>query len=186
MPSPDTTTAYLLAALVLAAAGPAAAQPQQGQVTGQAQQGTPAEELVGLFGATCLHYPGNATALRGFLQQQKVPAMPEKARDAFLAGRPGQVFDASEPGVNLALVSLDDGACEAVVEKANPGEIEQALQKAAREAGTPVTPLGNQGDKPQSGVHHAAYSITQNGQTMHILVATSNAPPQGVLILAPR
>lgn len=185
MPSPLKTSLSVLAALALAVPALAHGAGQNGG-GGQPQQGTPAEELVGLFGATCLHFPANPAELRSYLQQQKVPAMPEQARNAFLAGRPGQVFDASEPGVNLALISLDDGSCEAVVEKANPAEIEGALQKAAREAGTPVTPLGNQGDKPQSGVHHAAYAITQNGQQMHILVATSNAPPQGVLILAPK
>ena len=88
-------------------AGPAYGQSQ----AAQQPPGSGAEELVGLFGAACLHFAGNPAGTRQFLSQQGVPQMPDKAREAFLAGRAGQVFDASEPGVNLAVVSLDDGGC---------------------------------------------------------------------------
>jgi len=168
---------------------PASAQPRsQAQAPGQGQQapGSGAEELVGLFGATCLHFAGNPTAVRGFMTQQGVPVMPEKARAAFLAGRAGQVFDASEPGVNLAVVSLDDGGCEAVVEKADPNEVLSALQKAATDAKTPLTRLGEQADPGAGGVHHAAFGLTEAGRQMHILVSTAAAPPQAVLTLAPK
>jgi hypothetical protein len=180
---------HILPALALFAALPAQARqsPAGAPPSGQAQAvGSGAEELVGLFGATCLHFAGDPAGVRGFLTQQGVPAMPAQARAAFLAGRAGQVFDASEPGVNLAVVSLDDGGCEAVVEKANPAELTAALQKAARDAGTPLTDLGSQADSAPGGVHHEAYSLNENGKQMHILVSTASAAPQAVLTLAPR
>ncbi len=181
--------AMVMPALVLVAALPAQAQQPPGGAAppGQGQPvGSGAEELVGLFGATCLHFAGDPAGVRGFLTQQGVPAMPAQARAAFLAGRAGQVFDASEPGVNLAVVSLDDGGCEAVVEKANPAEVTSALQKAARDAGTPLTDLGSQADSAPGGVHHEAYALTESGKQMHILVSTASAPPQAVLTMAPR
>jgi hypothetical protein len=101
---------------LVCAAGPALAQTAQAGTS--AAPANPADQLVGLFGATCLHYPGDPAGVRGFLTQQGAPAMPAQARDAFLAGRAGQVFDTSVPGVDLAVVSLDDGGCEAIAEHA--------------------------------------------------------------------
>jgi hypothetical protein len=180
----------LSAFALLAVSGlPAVAQqgaPSSAGQGGQQPPGSGAEELVGLFGATCLHFAGSPSGVRGFLNEQKVPVMPQTARAAFLAGRAGQVFDASEPGVNLAVVTLDDGGCETVVEKANPDEVLSTLIKTAQDAKTPLTPLGDQADKAANGVRHAAFALTENGRTMHILVSTAAAPPQAVLTLAPK
>lgn len=175
--------APLLAVMALLAAPAVSASAQP---AGQQPPGSGAEELVGLFGATCLHFAGSPSEVRGFLNEQKVPVMPQTARAAFLAGRAGQVFDASEPGINLAVVSLDDGGCETVVEKANPDEVLSTLIKTAQEAKTPLTPLGDQADKAANGVRHAAFALSENGRTMHILVSTASAAPQAVLTLAPK
>ncbi len=145
-----------------------------------------ADQLVGLFGATCLHFAGDTAGLRAFLTQQQAPVMPQQARDAFLAGRAGQVFDVSVPSVNLALVSLDDGGCEAVVEKANPAEIVPVLQQSAAEAHVTVQSLGAQADKSGHGVQHAAFLLTSAGKQMHVLVSTAPQPPQAVLTFVPK
>jgi hypothetical protein len=145
-----------------------------------------ADQLVGLFGATCLHFAGDTAGMRAFLTQQGAPQMPAQARDAFLAGRAGQVFDTSVPNVNLALVSLDDGGCEAVVEKANPAEIIPTLEQQAAEAHVTVQNLGTQADKTGRGVTHAAFALTSNGKTMHVLVSTAPQPPQAVLTFVPK
>ncbi len=93
-----------------------------------------ADQLVGLFAATCLHYPGDAAGLRAFLTGQGAPPMPPRARDAFLVGRAGQVFDTSYNDVRLALISLDDGSCEAVVEHADGRDVLDFLGEAMRDA----------------------------------------------------
>lgn len=167
-----------------ALAQPQAAPPAQG---GQPQQpANPADQLVGMFGATCLHFPADPGGLRNFLTQQGVQHMPEQARTVFLAGRSGQVFDVSVPGVNLALVSLDDGGCEAVAERADPDQVRTMLLQAAQENHSTLTPLGTQGDKGPSGVQHNAYMMNANGRQMHVLVSTAPSPPQAVITLAPR
>jgi hypothetical protein len=144
-----------------------------------------ADQVVGLFGATCLHFAGDVAGLRGFLTQQGAPQMPQQARDAFLAGRPGQVFDVSYQTVKLALVSIDDGGCEAVVEKANPQEVLATLQQAAHENNVTLTPLDAPGGK-RSGVQQSAYGLTLGGKPMHVLVSTATAAPQAVLTLVPK
>jgi hypothetical protein len=170
------------------AASPASAQPAPAPAKAPGQPQTPAnpaDQLVGLFGATCLHFAGDTAGLRAFLTQQGAPAMPAQARDMFLANRKGQVYDASVPGVNLALVTLDDGGCEAVAEKAARAEVLSTLQQAATEAKVPLTPVGAQEDGP-NGVQHSAYTLVAAGKQMHILVSTAPAPPQAVITLAPK
>lgn len=170
---------------VLALALPLAAHAQQAAPT-PSQSADPADQLVGLFGATCLHFNGDPAGIRAFLTQQGAPAMPAQARDAFLAGRPGQVFDTSVPGINLALVSLDNGGCEAVVEKASAEAVKAALAASAREVGVPLTPLGSQAENLPNGVGHAAYLLVNGGKQLHVLLATAPTPPQAVLVLAPK
>jgi len=173
----------LVAGAALGAMFAAGAQPAPG---GAAPPANGADQVVGLFGATCLQFPGNPQGVRGWLKQQGAPAMPDQARAAFLAGRAGQVFDVSLPGVNLALVSLDDGGCEAVVEKANPAEALNTLQQSARDAHATLTPLGAQSDAGPNGVQHTAYALTVGARTMHVLVATAPTSPQAVIALAPK
>lgn len=174
---------YVLPVSLAALLGPALAwgqaQPPQPPATG-------ADQVVGLFGATCLHFAGDARGIRAFLAQQGAPQMPEKARDAFLAGRAGQVFDVSYRDTRLALVSLDDGGCEAVADQADPGQVITTLQQAARENQVPLQPLGGQNTKGPSDVQHQAFAVTLGGRVMHILVSTAPSPPQAVLTLAPQ
>jgi hypothetical protein len=184
------TPGALLCALAMAPI-PAPAQPAM-QAPPGAQGGTApppsgADQLVGLFGATCLHFAGDTAGLRKFLTQEGAPAMPDPARGAFLAGRAGQAFDVSVPGVNLALVSLDDGGCEAVVEHADPAEIVPTLTQSAADAHVAMQSLGaTQPDKNGRGVNHAAFLLTSSGKQMHVLVSTAPQPPQAVLTFVPK
>ena len=162
------------------AATPVMAQPAP-------EQTSAADQVVGLFGATCLHFAGDTAAMRGWLSQQGAPQMPAAARDAFLAGRQGQVFDVSYQSTKLALVSVDDGGCEAVTEQADPQQVLAVLGQAAQENHVPLTPLGAQANpKAPAGVQQTAYSLTLGGKPMHILVSTAPTPPQAVLTLVPR
>jgi hypothetical protein len=153
----------------------------------QQEQLDGADQVVGLFGATCLHFAGDVQGLRGFLHQQKAPEMPQQARDAFLAGRPGDVFDVSYRTVKLALVSLDDGACEAVVENADAQQVLAVLGQAAHENNVTLTPLGSAATpKDRPGVQQTAFGLNLDGRQMHVLVSTAAAPPQAVLTLVPK
>jgi hypothetical protein len=171
-------------ACVWAACGlarPVLAQPQGGAASDGADQ------VVGLFGATCLHFAGDVAGMRSFLQKQGAPPMPAAARDAFLAGRRGQVFDVSYQTTKLALISMDDGGCEAVADQADPAQVIAILTEAAHENHVDLTPLGSQADpKHRDGVQQTAYGVTLDGKPMHILVSTATAPPQAVLTLTPK
>jgi hypothetical protein len=172
-------------ALLALMTSPALAQQPPGQ-PGQ-PPADPADQLVGLFGATCLHFDGNPAEIRAFLTKGGAPQLAAQARDTFLAGRPGQVFDTSVPGVNLALVSLDNGACEAVVGQARPEAVKAALVASAASVHVPLTPLPDQAQHLPHGVEHAAYVLVNGGKQLHVLLATAPAgAAQAVLTLAPQ
>ena len=176
--------ATLVAAACLAGAAPALAQ--QTPPT-QATPESGADQVVGLFSATCLHFASDVTGLRSFLTEQHAPQMPATAQEAFLAGRHGQVFDVSYQVIKLALVSLDDGGCEAVAERADGGQVIALLNQASKENQVPLTPLGNAGSaKGRPGVTQTAFSLTLASQPMHILVSTEVPAPQAVLTLVPK
>jgi hypothetical protein len=163
------------------------AMPALAQPAPQDSAGDGADQVVGLFGATCLRFPGDVAGMRGFLKEQKAPEMPEAARDAFLAGRPGDVFDVSYKTTKLALISMNDGGCEAVAETADPQQVVKILTDSARENGVTLTALGAQASpKGRPGVVQTGYGVTLNGQAMHILVSTAPAAPQAVLTLVPK
>ncbi len=146
--------------------------------------GDGAEQVVGLFSATCLNFAGDVAALRAFLAEQHAPRMPKQAETAFLTGRQGQVFDVSYQTTKLALVSLDSGGCEAVAEHADGGRVLSVLAQAARENQVPLTPMPAPA-KARPGVQQTAYALTLAGRPMHILVSTEAPAPEAVLTLVP-
>jgi hypothetical protein len=173
---------YLLCVVCLAVCGLAPASHAQPAAANL----DPADQVVGLFSATCLQFGGSPADMRGFLNQQHAPQMPKQATDAFLAGRHGQVFDVSYQTVKLALVSMDDGSCEAVAEKGDATKVLSLLNTAARENQVTLQKLAGQGDKTRPGVQQTAYGLTLGGKPMHILVSTETPAPQIVLTLVPK
>jgi len=174
-----------LGVLASGAAAPALALGQPGPQAPEQVDG--ADQVVGLFGATCLQFAGDVGGLRGYLQQQKAPEMPQTAKEAFLAGRQGDVYDVSYKTVKLALVSLNDGGCEAVVDQADPQQVIAVLTREAKQNNVALTPLGEQASpKGRPGVQQTAYGLNLDGRMMHILVSTAVAPPQAVLTLVPK
>ncbi|MGI4978646.1 MAG: NMCC_0638 family (lipo)protein [Janthinobacterium lividum] len=144
-----------------------------------------ADQVVGLFVATCLRYPGDVAGLRGWVTGQGAPAMPRQASDAFLAGRPGQVFDVSYQSTRLALISLEDGGCEAVAEFADPQLVVSYVAEALRQAAVPVTPKGDFSDRQHPGVSQRVWEATLAGRQWVLNAVTAAQPPQASLGLHP-
>ncbi len=146
---------------------------------------TGADQVVGLFVATCLRYPGDVAGLRGWVSGQGAPAMPRQASDAFLAGRPGQVFDVSYQTTRLALISLDDGGCEAVAEFADPQLVVSYVAEALRQAATPATLKGDFSDRQHPGVSQRVWEATLAGRQWVLNAVTAAQPPQASIGLHP-
>ncbi len=136
------------------------------------------EQVVGLFVATCLRYPGDVAGLRGWVTGQGAPAMPHQAADAFLARRPGQVFDVSYQTSRLALISLDDGGCEAVSEFADPQLVVSYVGEALSQGGTDATRKGDFSDPRHPGVSQRVWQATLAGRQWVLNAVTAPQPPQ--------
>jgi hypothetical protein len=167
-----------------AGAPPQAGGPPQAGSPSPADAGTGAQQVVGLFGATCLHFGADAQALRQFMQQQGARPLPADAAKAFLVGRPGQAYDASYAQYRLALISLDTGGCEAVIDNTGGSDVVATFLQEAKDNGLPLKSLGSgPGRAPQQTVNR--YEATVGAKQMHIYIATAPNPPQASLALAP-
>lgn len=181
--------ALLLVPAPLLAQTTAAPMPGSSPALSPGQLG--AQQVVGLFMATCLQFGAGRDQMRSFLQQQSARTVPAPARDAFLQGRAGIVYDASYQSARLALVSLDSGGCEAVSEYADPNAVVTDLGQALAQAQIPAQPQGsNMADPKNPAIHHQAYTIgggSNGGHAATIVAATSSrGTPQAVLTLIPR
>ena len=146
---------------------------------------TGSEQVVGLFVATCLRYAGDVAGLRGWVAGQGAPAMPRQAADAFLTGRAGQVFDVSYQTTRLALISLDDGGCEAVSEYADPRLTVTYVGEALSHDGTPVVAKGDFSDRQHPGVSQRVWQATLAGRNWVLNAVTAPQPPEASIGLHP-
>ena len=183
-PAPGADSAFTAPPDEAPPAGAAPGAPADPASRQQAMQAG-ADQVVGLFMATCLRYPGDVAGLRGWVTGQGAPAMPRQASDAFLAGRPGQVFDVSYQNTRLALISLDDGGCEAVAEFADPQLVVSYLAEALRQAATPITAKGDFSDRQHPGVSQRVWEATLAGRQWVLNAVTAAQPPQASVGLHP-
>jgi hypothetical protein len=145
----------------------------------------PAEELSGLFLQTCLPYAGRPQALRQWATLEKLPAVPDPARAAFLNGAPGQVFDASNSTGKFALLSSDDGICAVVTDQAGDLEVAQALERVLSGAGIKFRLVIERDDKLNPKLHHREYLASRPPQAWRLLAATVHDNGQAMLTAAP-
>jgi hypothetical protein len=145
----------------------------------------PAEELSGLFLQTCLPYAGRPEALRQWATREKLPAVPDPARAAFLHGAPGQVFDASNSAGKFAVLSSDDGICAVVTDQAGDLEVARALERALGDAGIKFRLVIERDDKLNPKLHHREYLASKSQQAWRLLAATVHDNGQAMLTAAP-
>jgi hypothetical protein len=153
-------------------------------IPGTALAGPP-EELSGLFLQTCLPYAGRPQALRQWATREKLPAVPDPARAAFLNGAPGQVFDASNSAGKFALLSSDDGICAVVTDQAGDLEVAQALERALGDAGIKFRLVIERDDKLNPKLHHREYLAAGTQRAWRLLAATVHDNGQAMLTAAP-
>lgn len=147
-----------------------------------------ADQVDGLFFATCLHFGGDVRGLRAWLNGQGAPQMPSQVAALFLQGRPGQVFDTSYQTVRLALVSLDSGGCEAVGDFADGSAVQAILREGMLQLHLPLTTMGPVQTVPgRPGLERQTYT-TRIGNTPGTITVTtaSQGAPQALLDFEPQ
>ncbi|WP_428490082.1 NMCC_0638 family (lipo)protein [Rhodopila sp.] len=140
-------------------------------------------QLVGLFLQGCLRFAGHPAALRDWARGNRLAALPEQGRAAFLHGAPGQAFDASAAGIKLVLVSSDDGICSAVTDQARQQPLTDALEDGLRQAGLRFRLVIERDDKVFSAIHDREYLAAEGSHGWRILLAAVRGDRGGEAML---
>jgi hypothetical protein len=135
--------------------------------------------LAGLFMQSCLNFAGDPAGLRAWAAGKGLPAVPEQARQAFLHGAPGQVFDASDNEGKFVVTSSDDGICSAITNAAGQAATVAALEADLRDSGIAFRLVIERDDKNIPDIHHREYLATKGGRGWRILLATVKDPSGG-------
>ena len=146
-----------------------------------------ATDLAGLFVQGCLPFVGDPAGLRSWARGQHLPEAPEPAREAFLHGAPGTVFDASTTQDKLVLVSSDDGICSAVTNHGIGSTVASTLEADLQRLGIRFRLVIERDDAHAPDLHYREYLAAKDNSAWRILVATvkGDKPGQAMLTSAP-
>jgi hypothetical protein len=112
-----------------------------------------------------------------------LPPAQEQAREAFLHGAPGQVFDASTPQTKLVLVSSDDGLCSAVTDKSTEQQVTTALEAGLHRAGLAFRLVIERDDQTIKAIHDREYLVAKDKRGWRVLAATVKGEQGGEAML---
>lgn len=165
MPLPALRRGVIVAGLL---AAPALAQDASSPAADPGQ-------LVGLFTTACLPFAGKTQALRDFAASYHLPLVPDDQAAMFLQGEAGEVFGASTASGKHALVSFDDGACEAIAQADDPSIVRQQLLAKLAGLGLAVSPQGVK-STPDGATTQYLYEATLNARRWTISLTAK--PPE--------
>jgi hypothetical protein len=141
--------------------------------TAQAQErDMAARQAVGLFQQACISQFGDIAKVRAFLEDKHVPHASEGLTRALLAGRPGMVYDASNPTGRYAVVAQTDGLCTVAAPQAKAADVIPELEEAIKGLGMTIYLLQNRaGVDPR--LHHRDYLLVHNGVDYNLVASTA-------------
>ena len=150
--------------------------------------GRPALQAVGLFQHVCLPYAGLAGNLRAFAASKGLHQIPDSHATAFLLGHPGEVFNASTPDGQLALVSMDDGACVVAMPMGDRVGVNNALAGVFRTIQAVVTLVSDKAS-PDGKATQRLELVRLGNSAWHVSVTTHAHPeaptaPPTLIIMA--
>ena len=106
-----------------------------------AAQPSGAQQLVALFGRSCLQFAGETAAMRADLTARRIPPLPADAYAALLPDRPGRGFDASNVVTPMTVLSADDGNCLVLAAQAELSEAVARLEAVLTDNGLDYRPV---------------------------------------------
>lgn len=163
----------LASALVLASPGWA---------EGRAEAG--AEQMAGLFVQSCVRFAGDAKALRQWAGGVRLPPLPPQGQEAFLKGRPGIAYDATNSMGKFVVISGDDGSCSAIAQVASPSTLLDALERLLTGAGLRLAPASDHNDPEEKALHWQDYRVLGGTRPWRVAVGTASGASGGQALLS--
>lgn len=164
------------ALLALAFAAPAFAQQDRG-----------AAELVGLFQQSCLAFSGQTAKLREWASAKKLPEMPARNAEALKGKEPGKVFNATKGDQHLAVVSFDNGGCQAILAYGDQRAVDDALKALFQKLNATAKTVSS---KRSGNAREIVLRVTVEPRTSLVTITTTpnpklpSAPPKITLATA--
>ncbi len=142
-----------------------------------------AKQVAGLFMQSCLQYAGSKDALRNWAKKNGLNELNPDAKEVFLYGLPGVVFDATNRTGKFVLVSEDGGSCSAMAERAAAKSVVADLEQDLREAKIDFKVTSESDDADEKVLRHREYLVTQGQRQWLLLVSTVKDPAGGQAML---
>jgi hypothetical protein len=140
-------------------------------------------QAVGLFEQSCVRFAGAPIKLRAWISAHRLPEAFGQQAVAMLGPRAGRAFGASTADGKMALLSLDSGACEVVVEFGDKPGIDRQLAEEFSRLGAVISNRF-QRDSEVRGVSQTEMDVRM-GQRVWTISTTSkphtdmpSAPPE--------
>lgn len=147
-----------------------------GSSAGAANLDRGAGQIVGLFMQVCVPQHGDIQAVRNWLEDHKVPHMPDAVATYFLNGRGGIVYDASNIAGRYGVTTLDNGVCEVFAENAKAADVLDFLETSLKAQGLTVIRLKDYPEPRDTRLHHYMYLIVRDGTNYDLVASVSDAP----------
>ena len=142
-----------------------------------------AEQVAGLFVQSCVRFAGDAKGLRKWVAEVRLPTLPQAGQEAFLKGRPGIVYDATNADGKFVVVSGDDGSCSAIAQQADPAVLVTALGRFLQQVGIAFNSTDEHEDPEEHSLHWRSWSAAKNGRRWSILAGYASGSNGGQAML---
>jgi hypothetical protein len=142
-----------------------------------------AEQVAGLFVQSCIRFAQNPQGLRKWVGEVKLPALPAPGQQAFLKGRSGIAYDATNAEGKYVLVSGDDGSCSTIAQRADPSVLATALERFLKQAGIALESSDQYDDPEEKSLHWGTWRASKNNRRWSILVGTASGASGGQAML---
>jgi hypothetical protein len=142
-----------------------------------------ARQAVALFLQSCVHFSGDRDGLRAWAVKVGLTELQGKAKDGYLYGLPGVVYDASTQGPNLVLVSEDSGSCSTVTQSADGGTVVGELERRLRDGRVELNMTENRPDPKEQALYHREYTAALGTHAWQMLVSTVQGQNGGEAML---
>ncbi|WP_422365913.1 NMCC_0638 family (lipo)protein [Pelagibius sp.] len=143
-----------------------------------ARAADPAREVVGLFVQSCLKYVEDPLDLRAWIDSvPQLRKLSQSQSQAFLSGKGGDVWSASNDAGLFALVVFNDDTCSVMAQFANATEVSQVFSEYLRRKQLPIDKVGDQ-TKYTRGIdqREETYRSSDGSILYEVVVLTSQSP----------
>lgn len=144
--------------------------------TAQAQSAVDpgAAQAAGLFVQACVQYAGATDALRAFMGQLNVPAMPSDVAAKLLPpNQSGIAFNASNEQANLMVVSHDNGLCTVFSDSADGDQAAAAVVEKLTAAKVTLETVKDEADARNPALWHRNYRASLEQRKWALVLSSS-------------